>query len=146
MRQEKTLKTWRCGKRQWKVVCLPIEHLTTEKCRQREYKFVFWVVTLCGLLGRYKRFGETHCLNLQGFYKYPRHFKIWYERYAVCRLSPKVIWCMRLHVNRLNCNWPKIYQGFPKPRYIIVVRNSSYLSWRTCGATGYLSAIYLRLG
>jgi hypothetical protein len=26
---------------------------------------VFWVVTLCGLRGRYQRFGETHCLHLQ---------------------------------------------------------------------------------
>jgi hypothetical protein len=27
---------------------------------------VFWVVTPCGLVGRYQRFGETYCLLLQG--------------------------------------------------------------------------------
>jgi hypothetical protein len=27
---------------------------------------VFLVVTLCGLVGRYERFGGTHCLHLQG--------------------------------------------------------------------------------
>jgi hypothetical protein len=27
---------------------------------------VFWVVTPCGLAGRYKRFGDTYCLHLQG--------------------------------------------------------------------------------
>jgi hypothetical protein len=26
---------------------------------------VFWVVTPCGLVGRYRRFGETYCLHLQ---------------------------------------------------------------------------------
>jgi hypothetical protein len=26
---------------------------------------VFWVVTPCGLVGRYQRFGRTYCLNLQ---------------------------------------------------------------------------------
>jgi hypothetical protein len=28
----------------------------------------FWVVTPCGLVGRYKRFGGTYCLHLQGKY------------------------------------------------------------------------------
>jgi hypothetical protein len=27
---------------------------------------VFWAVTLCGLVGRYQRFGGTYCLRLQG--------------------------------------------------------------------------------
>jgi hypothetical protein len=27
---------------------------------------VFWVVTPCGLLSRYQRFGGTYCLHLQG--------------------------------------------------------------------------------
>jgi hypothetical protein len=27
--------------------------------------FFFWAVTLCGLLGRYQRFGGAHCLHLQ---------------------------------------------------------------------------------
>jgi hypothetical protein len=26
---------------------------------------VFWVVTQCGLVGRYQRFGGTYCLHLQ---------------------------------------------------------------------------------
>jgi hypothetical protein len=26
----------------------------------------FWVLTLCSLVGRYQRFGETYCLHLQG--------------------------------------------------------------------------------
>jgi hypothetical protein len=26
---------------------------------------VFWIVTPCGLIGRYQRFGETYCLHLQ---------------------------------------------------------------------------------
>jgi hypothetical protein len=25
----------------------------------------FWVVTLCGLVGKYQRFGGTYCLHLQ---------------------------------------------------------------------------------
>jgi hypothetical protein len=28
--------------------------------------FLFWVVTLCGLTGRYQSFGETYFLYLQG--------------------------------------------------------------------------------
>jgi hypothetical protein len=28
---------------------------------------VFWVVTPCGLVGRYQRFGDTYCLHLQGW-------------------------------------------------------------------------------
>jgi hypothetical protein len=28
--------------------------------------FIFWVVTPCGLIGRYERFGGTYCLHLQG--------------------------------------------------------------------------------
>jgi hypothetical protein len=28
---------------------------------------VFWVVTPCGLVGRYQRFGGTHCHHLQHF-------------------------------------------------------------------------------
>jgi hypothetical protein len=27
----------------------------------------FWVVTPCGLVGRYQRFGETYCLRPQGW-------------------------------------------------------------------------------
>jgi hypothetical protein len=27
---------------------------------------VLWVVTQCGLAGRFQRFGGTYCLNLQG--------------------------------------------------------------------------------
>jgi hypothetical protein len=27
--------------------------------------FVVWLQTLCGLVGRYKRFGATHCFYLQ---------------------------------------------------------------------------------
>jgi hypothetical protein len=27
---------------------------------------IFWIVTLCGLLGRYQCFGGTYCLHLQG--------------------------------------------------------------------------------
>jgi hypothetical protein len=27
---------------------------------------LFWVLTPCRLVGRYQRFGETHCLHLQG--------------------------------------------------------------------------------
>jgi hypothetical protein len=29
--------------------------------------FVFWVVKQCGLVCRYRRFGETYCLHLQGW-------------------------------------------------------------------------------
>jgi hypothetical protein len=28
---------------------------------------VFWIVTPCGLVGRYQRFGGTYCLHLQVF-------------------------------------------------------------------------------
>jgi hypothetical protein len=28
---------------------------------------LFWVMTPCGLVSRYQRFGETYCLHLQGF-------------------------------------------------------------------------------
>jgi hypothetical protein len=28
---------------------------------------LFWVVTSCGLVGKYQRFGETYCLQLQGW-------------------------------------------------------------------------------
>jgi hypothetical protein len=27
---------------------------------------VLWIVTPCGLVGTYQRFGETYCLHLQG--------------------------------------------------------------------------------
>jgi hypothetical protein len=27
-------------------------------------RMMFWVLTLCILIGRYRRFGETHCLHL----------------------------------------------------------------------------------
>jgi hypothetical protein len=27
---------------------------------------VFWVARPCGIVGRYRRFGETYCLHLQG--------------------------------------------------------------------------------
>jgi hypothetical protein len=37
------------------------EVLTTVKMSM----LVFWVVMPCGLVGRYQRFGETHCLHLQ---------------------------------------------------------------------------------
>jgi hypothetical protein len=33
---------------------------------------VFWVVALCGLVGRYQRFGGTYCLHLQALYV-PHH-------------------------------------------------------------------------
>jgi hypothetical protein len=29
---------------------------------------IFWVVTSCGLVGRYQRFGGTYCLHLQGWH------------------------------------------------------------------------------
>jgi hypothetical protein len=31
-----------------------------------EFRPVFWVVTLCSLVGAYKHFGEIHCNHLQG--------------------------------------------------------------------------------
>jgi hypothetical protein len=31
---------------------------------------VFWVVTPCGPVGKYQRFGETYCLHLQCFRQY----------------------------------------------------------------------------
>jgi hypothetical protein len=32
-----------------------------------DYVLVFWVVTPCGLVGRFQRFGETYCPHLQGW-------------------------------------------------------------------------------
>jgi hypothetical protein len=28
---------------------------------------IFWVLTLCGIVGKYQRFGGTYYLHLQGF-------------------------------------------------------------------------------
>jgi hypothetical protein len=42
--------------------CVGFEVLTSVKMSM----FVFWVVTPCGLVGRYHRFGETYHFHLQG--------------------------------------------------------------------------------
>jgi hypothetical protein len=44
--------------------------------------FVFWVVTPCGLVSRYERFGETYCLQLQG----------WSQPYVPMVFGYKFIW------------------------------------------------------
>jgi hypothetical protein len=55
--------------------CVPLPLLPVTRVYLRVYKrtpcelsiLVFWVETSCGRVGRYQRFGETHCLHLQGW-------------------------------------------------------------------------------
>jgi hypothetical protein len=42
-----------------------MEKSTLKKKKQTTF-FMYWVVMLCGLLGRYQHFGETYCLHIQG--------------------------------------------------------------------------------
>jgi hypothetical protein len=47
-----------------------LTQMHTHICRPRTniiYMHLFWVVTPCGFVDRYQRFGETYCLHLQGW-------------------------------------------------------------------------------
>jgi hypothetical protein len=43
--------------------------------------FVFWFITACGLIGTYRRFGETLCLRLQGLSIWPWKWRQYVSAY-----------------------------------------------------------------
>jgi hypothetical protein len=48
---------------------------------------VSWVVTPCGIVGRYQLFGETYCLHLQGGRMFLRNADIYVQVHTT--LQPK---------------------------------------------------------
>jgi hypothetical protein len=67
---------------------MPLSHYTWWWRQRQSLKcwMFFWVVTSCGLIGRYQNFKETYCLHLQGAYVSPKY---WYLLWVHTASQPR---------------------------------------------------------